>query len=81
MSGRIVFLGSSDGCFQLTCSLDAGTDAGSDAGSDAATVCTPSTDQTCNDNPIWSSIHGRCADTGVCLCNDAGTNPDSGRCL
>lgn len=88
-SGRIVFLGNNDGCFQLTCPPDAGTDATdartdvADAGADATTaaICTPGADQTCNDNPLWSSIHGSCTDAGACVCRDAGTNPDSGRCL
>jgi hypothetical protein len=84
-NGRIIFLGNNDGCFQVTCSPDAGTDAAG-AGTDAAdggiaAVCTPGADQTCNDNPAWSSIHGRCTDGGVCVCGDAGTNPDSGHCL
>ena len=75
ISGRIVFLGSSDGCFQVTCSPDAGTDAAGQRRRHRRTVCTLGADQTCNDNPIWSSIHGRCTDAGVCLCNDAGTQP------
>ena len=88
-SGKIIFLGNNDGCFQVTCSPDAGTDAAdarmdaADARADAttATVCTPGAHQSCNDNPAWSSIHGSCTDAGVCVCSDAGTNPDSGRCL
>ena len=48
---------------------------------DGGAVCTFGMDQTCNDNPIISSIRGRCTDAGVCACGDAGTNPDSGRCL
>lgn len=69
-NGSIAFLGNNDGCMQVTC--DAGT---------TAAVCTFGADQTCNDNPIVSSIHGRCTDAGACVCSDAGTNPDSGRCL
>jgi hypothetical protein len=62
-----------------------GYDDGCVAGSpcpDAGAVCTFGADQTCNDNPILSSIHGHCTDAGTCACTfDAGTNPDSGRCL
>ena len=48
--------------------------------------CTPGMDQTCNDNPVISSTHGRCIDTlgsgARCMCNPPYLlNPDTGRCL
>jgi hypothetical protein len=48
--------------------------------------CTPGMDQTCNDNPVISSTHGRCIDmlgSGArCMCNPPYMlNPDTGRCL
>jgi hypothetical protein len=76
-NGGFSYLGNNDGCLQVSCASDAGVS--NDAGS--AAVCTFGADQTCNDNPAWSSIHERCTDAGSCLCGDAGTNPDSGRCL
>ena len=48
---------------------------------DAAPICTPGQDQTCNDNPILSSLHGHCTDERTCVCkNDAAPNTTSGRC-
>jgi hypothetical protein len=76
MNGSIELWGSSDACDQITCDAGAGDDAAS-----SAAVCTPGADQTCNDSPLWSSIHGHCTDAGTCACSDAGTNPDSGHCL
>lgn len=79
MNDRIVFLGSDDGCFQRPCPQDAGQpDTRIDA---ASAACTFGQDQTCNDNPIWSAVYGRCTDAGTCVCSDAGMNADSGRCL
>jgi hypothetical protein len=80
-----------DGCIQGPPCPDGGAGAGGSlgtggadgrgGGSGAASVCTPGADQSCNDNPAVSSIHGHCTDAGVCVCNnDASTNPDSGRC-
>ena len=59
-----------------------GSGSGGLTGGDAATaVCTPGADQTCNDNPTFSSLHGHCTDAGTCICgNDAATLPSSGRC-
>jgi len=54
---------------------------GTGADASTAAVCTFGADNTCNDDPRISSIHGRCTDAGACACGDAGTNPDSGRCL
>src|SRR5262245_845111 len=49
---------------------------------DGGAVCTFGADQTCNDSPLISSIHGHCTDAGVCECTfGGGLNPDSGRCL
>lgn len=79
MNDRIVFLGSDDGCFQRPCPEDAGQP---DTRVDAATAaCTFGQDQTCNENPIWAAVYGRCTDAGTCVCSDAGMNADSGRCL
>ena len=62
--------------------IDAEGGAGGDAASDAAVrACTPGADQTCNDNPAISSLHGHCTDAGTCVCgNDAAPSPSSGRC-
>jgi hypothetical protein len=44
--------------------------------------CTFGMDQTCNDNPIISSLHGVCQPDGTCKCNEGfAMNPDTGRCL
>jgi hypothetical protein len=53
-----------------------------DSAPDPGAVCTPGMDQTCNDNPIVSSIWGQCTAEGVCVCN-AGfvVNPATGRCM
>lgn len=51
-------------------------------GADCAPVCTPGVDQTCNDNPIVSSLHGHCTDAGMCQCGSGFIlNPNTGRCL
>lgn len=56
--------------------------AGGGGGTSSAARCTFGADQSCNDNPAISSIHGHCTDAGTCVCTfDAGANPDSGRCL
>jgi hypothetical protein len=44
-------------------------------------ACSPGMDQTCNDNPILSSIHGACQPDGSCVCGTWGKNPETGRCL
>lgn len=45
-------------------------------------VCEFGADQTCNDNPIISSLHGRCLPDGTCECLGAfAKNPETGRCL
>ncbi|HEY7376869.1 MAG TPA: hypothetical protein VIF57_32220 [Polyangia bacterium] len=74
-AGQVRYFRNDNGCMQGTpCPADAGADG-------AGAVCTPGQDQTCNDNPIISSLRGRCTDAGVCQCyGDAAVNPDSGRC-
>jgi hypothetical protein len=44
-------------------------------------TCTVGMDQTCNDNPITSSIHGHCVPGGRCVCGASGMSPTSGKCL
>lgn len=46
-----------------------------------ASTCTVGRDQTCNDSPIISSIHGRCVADGRCLCTTHLLSPTSGKCL
>lgn len=47
-----------------------------------ARVCEPGADQTCNDDPAISSLHGLCLPDGTCECaQGVGKNPDTGRCL
>jgi len=46
------------------------------------TACQPGMDQSCNDSPIISSIHGTCEPDGTCTCiSGFAKNPDTGRCL
>jgi hypothetical protein len=69
-------------CLELVDAGDAMADAG-DAGAatDAPAVCTPGQDQTCNDNPAISSIHGKCLPDGTCSCSvGPGLNPATGKC-
>jgi hypothetical protein len=44
-------------------------------------TCTVGMDQTCNDSPFISSIHGHCVAGGRCVCGTAGMSPTSGKCL
>lgn len=44
-------------------------------------TCTVGMDQTCNDNPVFSSIHGHCVAGGGCVCGTTGMSPTSGKCL
>lgn len=45
-------------------------------------VCTPGADQTCNDNPAISSLHGMCTPASVCVCRPQyAKNPATGKCL
>lgn len=47
-----------------------------------APACTFGADQTCNDNPAISSLHGRCTPAATCICNSGfALNPSTGRCL
>jgi hypothetical protein len=52
------------------------------SGDESAMVCEPGSDQTCNDDPAISSLHGACKPDGTCECV-AGVekNPATGRCL
>jgi hypothetical protein len=43
------------------------------------TACTFGMDQTCNENPLISSLRGTCQRDGTCVCQDA--KAPSGRCL
>ena len=43
--------------------------------------CTVGMDQTCNDNPALSAIHGHCLDGGHCNCQGHEINPATGKCL
>jgi hypothetical protein len=53
-----------------------------DSARDLGAVCTPDMDQTCNDDPMVSSVWGRCTADGVCVCNvDYVVNPATGRCM
>jgi hypothetical protein len=46
-----------------------------------APVCTPGRDQTCNDNPMFSSIHGHCTEAARCVCTPPFVIiPATGRC-
>jgi hypothetical protein len=57
-------------------------DANSDAGKKAppAKVCTFGADQTCNDNPAISSLHGVCQKDGTCLCHTGFAKTEKGLC-
>jgi len=46
-----------------------------------ASTCTVGMDQTCNDSPIISSIHGKCIPGGRCLCTTFALSATSGKCL
>jgi hypothetical protein len=45
-----------------------------------ASTCTVGADQSCNDNPAISSIHGRCIAGGRCACGSFGLSATSGKC-
>jgi hypothetical protein len=74
-NGSVTFLDSNRACMQVACPLDAATD------TPPGVVCYPGLNGTCNDDPRLAGIYGSCTDAGTCACSDAGTNPDSGRCL
>jgi len=44
-------------------------------------TCTVGMNQTCNDNPVISSVRGQCIGGGRCVCGTAGMSPTSGKCL
>lgn len=59
---------------------DSSTSGGDGGG--GAMVCEPGRDQTCNDDPAISSLHGRCLPNGTCECSDGiAKNAATGRCL
>jgi len=68
--------------------FDSGTDAIDSASADAkrgkndaAMVCKPGSDQSCNDDPTISSLHGHCTSDGICMCNSTfAKNPATGLC-
>lgn len=44
-------------------------------------ACTFGADQTCNDDPLISSVHGSCNQDGTCSCHPGfALNPQTGRC-
>ena len=43
-------------------------------------LCTPGQDQTCNDNPSFSSLHGHCTEGLRCVCGSGSLNSATGRC-
>jgi hypothetical protein len=65
--------------------MDASVDAAQDAGpitDGALSVCSPGLDQTCNDSPVISSLHGHCENNGSCTCTAPfAKNPATGKCL
>jgi len=61
---------------------DTGESDGGDHDSGVQAVCTYGMDQTCNDDPMISSIHGTCNEDGTCTCDKGwDKNPETGRCL
>jgi hypothetical protein len=44
------------------------------------TACQPGVPQSCNDNPMISSLHGTCLSDGTCQCGTFAKNPATGRC-
>jgi NAD-dependent dihydropyrimidine dehydrogenase PreA subunit len=66
----------------LGCSGGGSGDHDSDASTSMppAKVCTFGADQTCNDNPLISSLHGTCQADGTCVCQLGFAKTVSGRC-
>lgn len=57
-------------------------EASTSGGEGSEVVCEPGMDQSCNDDPAISSLHGRCLPNGTCECaNGIEKNPETGRCL
>ena len=44
-------------------------------------TCTVGMDQTCNDNLLIPSTHGRCVENGRCVCTGYAMSAASGKCL
>jgi len=69
------------GCASGGSSSPASSTTSSSPATPAASVCTPGMDQTCNDNPEISSLHGTCRPDGTCECKgDFEKNEATGRC-
>jgi hypothetical protein len=67
----------------VACSSTASTprEAETSGAETAPAVCEPGADQTCNDDPTISSLHGECSSDGTCTCHEGiEKNPDTGRC-
>jgi hypothetical protein len=63
------------------CRLAPATDAGAKTDSGAGNVCTPSLNQTCNDDDLFSGVAGFCTPSGTCACNSGFViNPATSRC-
>lgn len=61
--------------------VDGGGDAGRVDGPDGGAACTPGADQTCNDDPPFSSFEGHCEANGTCTCaTGRALNTRTGRC-
>lgn len=55
---------------------------GGDSSPPESKACTPGSDQTCNDDPAISSLHGACDSEGICTCKTGfAKNTKTGRCL
>ena len=69
------------GCVCLSLALCV-TGCGSDSSPSDPKVCTPGSDQTCNDDPAISSLHGVCQEDGTCTCKSGfAKSTKTGRCL
>ena len=67
--------------FVSTCACPTGTCFTRERGC-AVPVCMPGADQSCNDNPAVSSLHGKCLADSTCMCvSGFAKNPGTGRCL
>ena len=75
-----------DGCSTCTCTANGVVCAkvacldGGVADGNATGICTPGQDQTCNENPVISSLRGTCQPDGTCVCSSGAPSPSTGRC-
>ena len=60
--------------------LSSAGNGGSVAGASGTAACTFGADQSCNDDPTISSLHGHCTAAGTCECNGGIPPGPSGRC-